>query len=655
MDENTSQPAPAASGAVVRKKRLSSGFELLGALFMLGVVLQHIISGVTQAQALGTRRFAVIVGLLAFIVVIAGDLNLRWRRFFSSNRFAVPLLFTLTALSVIGTLILQGQSEAVLASSYGAAALAVIRGLFLNDMFHGFGFAIVLGMGAGGLATVIIRRPRLGVRRFGSLLAHLGLVVTLAGACLGSVWGIKGRIDLHAGEATENFNSAGPDGHMQQRPLGFKLSLDEFKIEKYEPDFRLTVFDISGKKEKRLAGTDPAAPDSELLAGYGLKLLDYWPDHFKRDVVEQPKPGAETSGKPAAALLGLAGDDDRWIFDDRRASGGRVELGGKRLAFFWDAERADKYAADIAEKSSNPPHVIIAGKQRLSLETGQKVKLPGSDHSLEIKRALLDFVLDPSSNQPQNRSSRPDNPAVEVIVRDAAGKQIASGWLFAKFPDFHGQGQGALGGLRYEYSGAKGRMIDAILIGEKPEMALFSDGKISSRVPVEIGKELAIGKTKLVVKTLWQYAIHRVEDGTRSDRENNPMARVEIKGRKKPLDVTPQSPVRLSGNRALLLGPKGGEMVRDYLSRVSVYQGDRKVLSRIIEVNDPLSYGGYSIYQADYRPEDPTYSGFEVVSDPGLWIVYLGILLNLAGVFWAMFLPNILKRRHRAAGSGGAK
>ncbi len=638
MSEDASRTTTATAETGVRKKRLASGFGLLGAVFLLGILVQHIVSASAHVTAEESRKLAVAAGLVAFVVVAAGGLKTRWLRFFSSNRFAVPLLFSLTALSITGTLILQGQGQIVMGRAYGRVALTMIRGLFLGDLFHGFGFALVLGMAAGGLALVIISRRRLSARRFGSLLAHLGLVVTLAGACLGSVWGIKGRIDLHEGQTTNRFHSTGPEGRMQQHPLGFKLALDDFQIEKYEPDFRLMVFDISSPQQQRLAVCDPAAPDQDMLASYGIKLIAYWPDHFKRDVVEPLPTGKATSGFTAAALVVSAGKDARWLFDSGQADGGRTELAGRQLVFFWEAERAEKFAGNLEAKSGSAPHVIIAGKQRLFLNVGQLVKLPDSDHSLEIKRAFLDFVIDPNSHKPKNRTTRPDNPAVEVIVRDAVGKQIESGWLFAKFPDFHGKGHSELGSLRYAYSGARTQLVDAILVGEK----------------IEIGREIKLGDTSLVVKKLFRNARHRVEDDTRSARENTPLARVEIRGRKHLLYLKPQSPVRLTGDRALLLGPKDGEMVRDYLSRVSVYREAEKVLSRTIEVNSPLSFGGFSIYQADYRPEDPTYSGFEVVSDPGLWIVYLGILLNMMGVFWAMFLPNILKRRGRAAGGGGA-
>ncbi len=101
--------------------------------------------------------------------------------------------------------------------------------------------------------------------------------------------------------------------------------------------------------------------------------------------------------------------------------------------------------------------------------------------------------------------------------------------------------------------------------------------------------------------------------------------------------------------------PKSGDNVRDYLSTVSVLETGRPVLTKKIEVNDPLEYRGYAFYQSDYRPEDPTFSGFQVVRDPGLWIVYLGFFVNVLGVFFALFSPRVFGRKKAAGKTNGEK
>jgi cytochrome c biogenesis protein ResB len=106
-------------------------------------------------------------------------------------------------------------------------------------------------------------------------------------------------------------------------------------------------------------------------------------------------------------------------------------------------------------------------------------------------------------------------------------------------------------------------------------------------------------------------------------------------------------PLQLPDGRSVLVYELKND-VKDYRSRLAVLEGDRKVLEKTIEVNDPLSYGGYVFYQSNYRKEDPTYSGIQVVRDPGLSMVWAGFLMLCAGVIVIYYA----RPRRPAAGSG---
>lgn len=61
--------------------------------------------------------------------------------------------------------------------------------------------------------------------------------------------------------------------------------------------------------------------------------------------------------------------------------------------------------------------------------------------------------------------------------------------------------------------------------------------------------------------------------------------------------------------------------------------------SGTVEVNKPLRYGGWKIYQYDYDAAagaDSAYSTFELVRDPWLWAVYAGIFMMLVGAVCLM-------------------
>lgn len=71
-----------------------------------------------------------------------------------------------------------------------------------------------------------------------------------------------------------------------------------------------------------------------------------------------------------------------------------------------------------------------------------------------------------------------------------------------------------------------------------------------------------------------------------------------------------------------------------YASLVDVYTEDGKNLQTTIEVNHPLTINGWKIYQLSYNEEMgkwSTLSVFELVKDPWLPAVYIGILLLALG------------------------
>jgi len=98
---------------------------------------------------------------------------------------------------------------------------------------------------------------------------------------------------------------------------------------------------------------------------------------------------------------------------------------------------------------------------------------------------------------------------------------------------------------------------------------------------------------------------------------------------------------RWAGSPCLLLeNPRFGmNGAKDFYSRLVAIRDDRELpeTEKVIEVNDPLHYGGYHFYQNDYDKSAWRYSIIGVVRDSGLWVVYAGFILLMAGSaahFW---------------------
>jgi hypothetical protein len=84
----------------------------------------------------------------------------------------------------------------------------------------------------------------------------------------------------------------------------------------------------------------------------------------------------------------------------------------------------------------------------------------------------------------------------------------------------------------------------------------------------------------------------------------------------------------------------------EFSSVVDVGGGrDAPIEGRLISMNEPLKYGGYTFYQTSYIDAQPrpTISIFSVNQDPGRWMKYLGCLLIVLGTIW-LFAMKYLKR-----------
>jgi hypothetical protein len=107
------------------------------------------------------------------------------------------------------------------------------------------------------------------------------------------------------------------------------------------------------------------------------------------------------------------------------------------------------------------------------------------------------------------------------------------------------------------------------------------------------------------------------------------------------------SPIFLSPTRALVY-EKRPEEKRAYISWVTAHAGATEE-KRVISVNDPMTFAGWTLYQVNYNPQDPTYSGLEAVYDPGVNWVFLGFFLICLGVAWMFYVEPRLKKKKAAA------
>lgn len=148
-------------------------------------------------------------------------------------------------------------------------------------------------------------------------------------------------------------------------------------------------------------------------------------------------------------------------------------------------------------------------------------------------------------------------------------------------------------------------------------------------------------------------ATQQVAYGTASQEWRNPAVAIDVQQQGLPKEqlmlAKRPSAFFLSPTRALVF-EKRAEEKRAYISWVTARQSSSEV-KQVIKVNEPMTHAGWTLYQVNYNPDDPTYSGLEAVYDPGVPWVFTGFALICAGVFYMFYVEPRLKRRTRSFGS----
>lgn len=140
------------------------------------------------------------------------------------------------------------------------------------------------------------------------------------------------------------------------------------------------------------------------------------------------------------------------------------------------------------------------------------------------------------------------------------------------------------------------------------------------------------------------------EVGNRSSSPNNPAILVEIQGSSGVLErrwiferFTAMNKTELSPLSFVYSYHPG--KIKDYKSKLQIYQDNQLVKEKTIEVNDPISYKGYTFYQSGYDPADPTYSSLQVANDPGVPVVYAGFFLLPLGLALRFYVEPRMRKK----------
>jgi hypothetical protein len=184
----------------------------------------------------------------------------------------------------------------------------------------------------------------------------------------------------------------------------------------------------------------------------------------------------------------------------------------------------------------------------------------------------------------------------------------------------------------------------SVLVSAQERVAVVHRADGDAVQPLTEGLTLLGGAVRL--DRLLAHATRGAAYQTPSREWRNPAVVVETETDGRPAETlaTAAQPrgIFLREGRSALVFEKRDKEVKAFLSHVTARQGDQ--LERaVISVNDPFDFGGWTLYQVNYNPEDPTYSGLEAVRDPGVLWVFVGFVLICLGVTYMLYVEPRLR------------
>lgn len=588
-----------------------------------------------------------------------GGIAVRLFRVLASLRLAVPLIALLAAVLACATFF-DAAKGADYAQWY---------------FYHSWWFLLIIGLVAANiLASTLIRFPW-GKRRIGFLITHAGLLVLLAGSVRTLVSGLSGQLSLAEGETANS------------------ILLDD------RCEFR-----AQWRGQRSAAAPPPVAfgftpgpgdwPEGKTLdfgefGGLGLRVLKFYRQAgIEEDWIADPR----RSGGPALKLT-VAGPDGRilqeaWLAADPSRS--EVFLGPVRLTL----QRAS--LGSMLDDFLKPPtggadqggvlsihHQGQAYRVDVGKSIGKKIALGDGKTSVELVKYLPNAVPIPGARpgEFESRGNKPENPLVELRVYQPGKDQPVREIAFANSPflslsGIHGRDQP----VQFWYHHPALTPQSGVEFLRAPDGKLYCrvarDGKYEPRGEVGIGKPMEIpGQFALSVTEYVPCASRRetfspMESGPGESGRAEPAALVEITVAEEPQELwlrrndpehglrtikTPEGLLvvsfanerrRLDFSLELLSFRRGlypgGTRDASYSSLVRLVDKARGIdEEHEISMNHPLSYGGFSFYQADFQAMagGKAASVLKVAYDPGRLLKYVGSAMLCLGIS-LMFLSK---------------
>lgn len=509
------------------------------------------------------------------------------------------------------------------------------------------------------LATVALRFP-FTRKNLGFVLTHVSVPLIFAGAMITHLWGVNGQIGVSEGQAVSQFST-------DQDALIVRAAGDSTPVSLALTDDKLAQLDAAG------GDAGPTLAIGALQVQVRRHLAN---SRFERSVVND-----NPVVHPALELALGSGpaSHTEWLFADQN-----TDIGGSSVAFknVPDAAEWEKLlaqpAGNEAPSEDGLVKITISGvlhEVRLADCTGKAVPLGNTGLTAQVLRYLPHAVVGPDKKVVSG-SDQPVNPAVELEVTGPQGTDRR--FAFAKFPDFQ-HAKSAIEGLEVLFIAPQKHENAAIVLLADPNGELYV--RFNPKSGPQVTRKLTVGELIQSTGTGKPLTVLRKYDHARIDwamvaaepdsKQQKPSIEVALTvgNERRTLwlqKYAPRTESIAGASYELMYGDKPtslGFEVKLEKFRIGTYPGTGRPRSfeshvtfndpalggpqsRVISMNHPAQFGGYTFYQSSYRQENgKSISFLSVARDPGQPVVFAGYIALLAGMLLVLRARIVDHRR----------
>ena len=534
----------------------------------------------------------------------------------------------------------------------------------LASFYQSWWFELLLSLLAVNvLAAMLVRYP-FSKRQYGFVVTHASILLVLGGALVTGHFGVDGNIGIMEGQTISELT-------LRDQPT---LTITNRQTQN---DF---VAELDGAIFDGFVSVDNPDVPPISLGDIQAELIRYLPDsrRSQRMVDDNPHPRSAIQ----VSLSPSGRDDPVWVFAQQGERHDSETIVFKTLPSTEDLHHL--MAQEPADKAVSKGTVKIEYRGKtfeIPVEdcTDQALSIGDTGYTVRVLRYLPHAMVD-AHKKLTNVSSRPVNPYIEaeLTAPDGTTEQRRS---FARFPNFnamHGSTDAE------DIKLALVAEADADTTPSAPPIEVFSvpDTEMYARFNQSggdrVNKRLFVGEP---VETPWhgqKFTVLRHIEHAGWEESVTPVEPVrptripaiQVKLTKgehteemwlqkyqtHPVTLGPM-PARHGPGQGITFGDKtlplgfdltldqfqlitypGSSRPRSYESHVTIVgTATGRVESHIISMNNPTTFGGYTLYQSSYRQDRGKSASFLSVSrDPGQPIVFAGYIAMMIGMVWVL-------------------